>query len=193
MVILFCFSLGVERGRRVALAESGNAVTVVTPTPVAQTVPVKGAAAEDDDVIDNGSGKNMFEAFTASWRSPGKPALQTALPEPDKAVTAPKTVKVTPASAPDRAAKAVPPVTNKVAVRPASSGSFTVQVASYKSTQSAKREAENLKQKGYREVYVLPKGSFVIVCVGSFTTKSDASTLTRQLKNRYQDPVVRRL
>ncbi len=72
-------------------------------------------------------------------------------------------------------------------------GAYTLQVASYKNTQPAQREADKLKQKGFRDVYVLPKGAYVIVCVGNFTRKEDASSVKRQLKNRYQDFVIRRL
>ncbi|MEI8012493.1 MAG: SPOR domain-containing protein [Candidatus Omnitrophota bacterium] len=70
---------------------------------------------------------------------------------------------------------------------------YTLQVASYKNNPPAQREAEKLKQKGFRDVYVLPKGAYVIVCVGNFIRKEDASGVKRQLKNRYQDFVVRRL
>lgn len=72
-------------------------------------------------------------------------------------------------------------------------GSFTVQVASYKTEKVADREAESLKKKGYRDVYVVPKGAYVIVCVGNFSSKSDAKAYTSKLKNRYADTVVRRL
>ena len=72
-------------------------------------------------------------------------------------------------------------------------GAFTVQVASYKSEKVAGKEADSLKKKGYRDVYVVPKGAYVIVCVGNFSSKSDAKAYTSKLKNRYVDTVVRRL
>jgi hypothetical protein len=40
---------------------------------------------------------------------------------------------------------------------------------------------------------VLPKGTYTIVCVGNFQNKEDASGIKRQLNNRYQGSVVRRL
>ena len=96
-------------------------------------------------------------------------------------------------------AKAAPAVDPKIipadTAAPAGplNGAYTLQVASYKNSQPAQREADKLKQKGFRDVYVLPKGAYVIVCVGNFTRKEDASGVKRQLKSRYQDFVVRRL
>ena len=72
-------------------------------------------------------------------------------------------------------------------------GAYTLQIASYKGLKSAQREADKLKQKGFDNVYVLPKGAYTVVCVGNFQNKEDASGIKRQLNNRYQGSVVRRL
>jgi cell division protein FtsN len=103
--------------------------------------------------------------------------MNLAVPLP-KAVVKAKTAVVAPAVA---------------AVKPAGTGAYTIQVASYKGIKSAQREADKLKQKGFDNVYVLPKGTYTIVCVGSFRNKEDASGIKRQLNNRYQGSVVRRL
>jgi len=41
--------------------------------------------------------------------------------------------------------------------------------------------------------FVLPKGSYSIVCVGKFILKNDAARYSRKLKKKYNDCLVRRL
>ena len=88
---------------------------------------------------------------------------------------------------------AVEAVPAAVATAAAGSGAYTVQVASYKFEGPAQRAADLLKQKGFKDVYVLPKGSYTIVCVGNFQRKEDSSDTRRQLKSLYRDSLVRRL
>ena len=69
---------------------------------------------------------------------------------------------------------------------------FTIQVASYKSEKYAAKEANNIKQKDM-DIFVLPKGSHQILCVGKFEKKEDALALLSRLKGRYKDCLIRRL
>lgn len=69
---------------------------------------------------------------------------------------------------------------------------FTIQVASFKLEKNAREEAESLKKRGF-EGYVLPKGSYSIVCVGKFSDRSKAKQFATKLKGRYNDYLVRRL
>lgn len=139
MVVIFSFSLGIERGKRVALA------------------PVSSASSDAKDVAIGSNGAEKAEKVFE---------------------------KIEPVSSGSVA---------KAGVADAISGAYTLQVASYKGLKSAQREAENLKKKGFDHVYVLPKGAYTIVCVGNFQNKEDASHIKRQLNNRYQGSVVRRL
>ena len=198
MVVIFFFSLGVERGKKVVLSEVNNQVSAVAKP--ARTAPEEDLLADDNSTVPQAVTKaNFFQTLMASWKAKNDSSVKVAPSDDvakDKSVaTETSPLNVAPAVlTKDKPLKATPAATIAVtATATPSSGSYTVQVATYKSQKSAQHEAQNLKQKGYREVYVLPKGSFVIVCVGSFPTKSDASTFTRQLKNRYQDTVVRRL
>ena len=85
-------------------------------------------------------------------------------------------------------------VTAVLASLPKSSGGYTVQVASYKSTNGAQKEAATLKQKGYSDVHILSKGKYVILCIGSFQKKEEANLFSQKnLKSRYQDLRVRSL
>ena len=69
---------------------------------------------------------------------------------------------------------------------------FTIQVASFKLERNAQKEADGLKEKGF-EGYVVPKGSYSIVCVGKFNERSEAKQFATKLKHRYKDYLVRRL
>ena len=68
---------------------------------------------------------------------------------------------------------------------------YTIQVASFKSQKSADQEAKNLRSKGF-DIFVLPKGEHLIVCVGKFQQKDVAQKFLSKLKNKYNDSLVRR-
>ncbi|MFH1360553.1 MAG: SPOR domain-containing protein [Candidatus Omnitrophota bacterium] len=73
--------------------------------------------------------------------------------------------------------------------------SYTIQVASFQKEEYAQKEASRLKKDGFShyEIFVLPKGKFSIVCVGSFSQRNDAQENLSQLKRKYKDCLVRRL
>jgi hypothetical protein len=70
--------------------------------------------------------------------------------------------------------------------------SYTIQVASYKTLNSAEKEARQLKSRGFNPL-VLSKGDFSVVCVGQFINKGQAAEKMQELRKRYQDCFVRRL
>ena len=69
---------------------------------------------------------------------------------------------------------------------------YTIQVASFKLEKNALKEAESLKKDDY-ESFVVPKGSHTIVCVGKFLQQERAKILSKKLKKKYSDCLVRRL
>lgn len=71
-------------------------------------------------------------------------------------------------------------------------GTYTIQVASFKTTAYAKKEAELLKQRGYQSI-TLDKGKHVILCVGNVSNKEDAQALLSELRRYYKDCQIRRL
>ena len=174
MLVIFSFSMGIERGKRVALAAqvtsgdvaSAGATAAVSVPVVAGKVDKASEKAEAKDKVD----PSKMKGFPVSSQTVAK-------------------------------AKSMPVVTDAVitvqaktaALKAPTAGGYTLQVASYKGAQYAQREADKLKQKGFGDVYILAKGSYTIVCVGNFQKKEDASDVKRQLKGRYQDFVVRRL
>jgi septal ring-binding cell division protein DamX len=207
MVMIFCFSFGVERGKRIALSDvNGMAVAPVaapvvvsgnTPPKASQAVADKKVVADDDADLEDKPKTNILTGVLALFGGHGGTAASVQTAVQDKAVApAPeakvlKTAQTDPGK--DKALKPVPVVQAKDAIAKPGNGVYTVQVASYKSQKFAKKEADALTQKGFRDVQVVPKGAYVIVCVGNFPSKTDASAYTSKLKNRYQDPVVRRL
>ena len=70
---------------------------------------------------------------------------------------------------------------------------FTIQVASFKLKKNAEKEAESLKGLGLEDAFVVPKGSYSIVCIGKFVERDEARVFVNKLKNRYNDCLVRRL
>ncbi len=161
MVVIFSFSVGIERGRRAALVSPDPSVSDGASMTATSTSKVNKALEKDD--------AKKLQADVPKMKPVTGASQAVAKAEP-KAGTKSSAVSKAPVS-----------------------GAFTVQVASYKTQKPAQREADKLKEKGFKNVYVLPKGAYTIVCVGNFQSKADASDVQRQLKSRYQDFVVRRL
>lgn len=69
---------------------------------------------------------------------------------------------------------------------------YTIQVASFKKDEYAKKEAQLLIKKGYN-IFIVPKGGYSILCVGKFPQKERAQSLLGELKLKYKDSIVRRL
>lgn len=165
MVILFAFAIGMERGKRVALLDVNNTTSV---------------------------GKVVQEQVSPDPSIESRPFWQ-GFWKKGEAVTSTENVDVVPAtqSVQKPAGQVVVKAVAKVDAK--ASGSYTIQIASYKTKKGAQQEASTLKQKGYRDVFVLSKGSYVILCVGSFQKKEEASLFGKKLKGRYQDLRVRSL
>ena len=70
---------------------------------------------------------------------------------------------------------------------------YSIQVASYKSSATAKTEANNLKKEGFEPVIIRPGSPWTALCVGKFKTISEAKEFVKSLKNRYSDCFVREL
>lgn len=182
LVIIFAFSLGMERGKFVAL-NTGSVLTSSAEVEREAVLPVKKEVPSSEitrspvsaDIAQAG----LFDFFPKFAEAENKTEVAAVAKKQDVAAAV-KSAKAV--------AQAISSDVAKVAV-----GGFTVQVASYKSNKFAQREADALKKKGYSDVYVMNKGKYVILCVGKFNSKAGADKLTKKLKNNYQDSVVRRL
>lgn len=69
---------------------------------------------------------------------------------------------------------------------------YTIQLASYKNNAAAKKEAQRLKNNGHRAL-IMPKGNYIILCVGNFNNKEIAKTKLSEFKKTYHDGIIRRL
>jgi len=86
-------------------------------------------------------------------------------------------------STPDRAESGEEKVVDKF---------YTIQVASFKKRDMAQKEAMQLQDKGY-DIMVVPKGQYSIVCVGKFPVEEEAKVVSKELKKKYKDCLIRRL
>lgn len=69
---------------------------------------------------------------------------------------------------------------------------FTVQVATFKTKAYAQKEAKRLEDKGVKAL-IIPKGNYVIVCVGDFSDKHEAKAIVNKMRETYHDCFIRRL
>lgn len=71
---------------------------------------------------------------------------------------------------------------------------YTIQLASYKTRNSALKEAEGLKKKGLTPI-ILSKGGYSVLCVGSFSNRDSARQMLSEFKRQhnYKDCLIRRL
>lgn len=72
------------------------------------------------------------------------------------------------------------------------SGSFTIQVATFKTKANALKEAEFIKKRGLGPI-LFSKNGYFILCVGNFPRKESALGLLAELNKRYGNCQIRRL
>ncbi len=71
-------------------------------------------------------------------------------------------------------------------------GAFTIQGASFKAKVNAQKEAEVLKKRGF-DASILTKDSYIILCVGKFSKKEEATSFLGKLRKQYKDCLIREL
>ncbi|MFH1504722.1 MAG: SPOR domain-containing protein [Candidatus Omnitrophota bacterium] len=69
---------------------------------------------------------------------------------------------------------------------------YRVQVASFQKENSAREEAEKLREKGHQAL-IVKRGKYTVVYVGEFDTKKEAINKLNTLKERYKDCILRKL
>lgn len=119
--------------------------------------------------------------------APIQPVVAVPAPTPD---TAPAPVEpITPivAEAPKPVLKTAEAVKKPATVdKP-----YTIQVASYKTPDLAKKEISRIKAMGY-SADVIKKGNYFILCVGSFATKDAAKQTLAVMGKRYKGCMIRK-
>ncbi|MBF0521565.1 MAG: SPOR domain-containing protein [Candidatus Omnitrophica bacterium] len=165
MALVLFFSLGIERGKQLALVT---------------TAPQKIAVAEEpkNAII---ARPQILQRFPGAVS--GQQVKRQALPV-EKAVNVriPQPQKVSPAV-----------VTPPPKERDLLNDYYTIQVASYKQNDRAQKEALKIKNSWGHETFVVVKGSYSIVCLGKFVKRDEAKLLAGRLKGKYTDYLIRRL
>ncbi|MBU1112615.1 MAG: SPOR domain-containing protein [Candidatus Omnitrophica bacterium] len=69
---------------------------------------------------------------------------------------------------------------------------YNIQVASFQQETAARREVEQLKEKGY-PTSTSKKGKYIVIYVGEFDDKEKAKSNLEHLKKRYKDCFLRQL
>lgn len=128
--------------------------------------------------------KDLEVSLQAKYQKMAQTSPAPAQPVAEKNVTSDTAEAYDPPVKTD--AEAPAPVEKKV------DNQYTIQVASFKLEKHAKQEALTLKNKGF-ETLVMPKGNYMIVCVGQFKEHGEAKDFSRKLKGDYKDLLVRRL
>lgn len=171
MVILFAFAIGVERGKGIALKDIGH----------------PSASGRSASFRDPGTAPAPAKPFWSMFQQPAAEADSASQEETRRApAAAPHSEAVAVVAKAESSEKDDSPTVRTGAA-------FTVQIASYKTEKSAQIEAGNLKKRGYEDVFTMQKGNHVILCVGNFQKKEEASLFGKKLMGRYQDLIVRSL
>jgi len=96
------------------------------------------------------------------------------------------------ASVPQQAQAAIQPKAVSSTVAAVPQQGYTIQLASFKNSGLARKEAEALKKRGFTPFIAL-KGNYSILCVGNFNSKENAKPLLSEIKKIYPDSFIRRL
>ena len=166
MSMVFAFSLGVEKGKKVK-----NSSSVRQPLPVVTKEVVVAAAlpAPEKAATLNSSVKTPTASAPLAQINQTKKNSVAAGAPPANSLRVKETFSL-------------PSSSNKP---------YTIQVASFKDDQYAQKEASVLKNKNL-DSFVIAKGNFFIVCIGKFSKKEEANGLLSKLKRTYNDCLVRR-
>ncbi|MCM8791943.1 MAG: SPOR domain-containing protein [Candidatus Omnitrophica bacterium] len=68
---------------------------------------------------------------------------------------------------------------------------YTIQVATYKTSDYAQKEANKLKKNGF-DTMIISKDKYILLCVGKFLNRHEAEIVLAKLKKRYEDCFIRR-
>jgi cell division septation protein DedD len=163
------FACGVERGKRLATEERLISPTLAM-TPASASTPM---TTPPRTVIES----------PADIQEPAPPKKKTRTAAP-AALKPAKTVTPAPAKAKPKPAAPMKAANTKLR--------FAVQVVTYSKPQLAQHELQRLKRAG-EKAFLLTKQGRVVVCIGPFPNKENATAKLANLKRQYQDCFVRTL
>jgi len=167
LLLVITFSLGVERGKKVAST---------TRKQILQELQLIETATADAVKISPPDGVTSVEIVTETG-IPSLPPQMTAQKPVGKTTTVPTVAAKTPEKPVEQAKL---------------QGNYTIQVASYGKASYAQTEADRLKKEGF-DAFVIQKGKYVILCVGRFPASASAQDVRLKLKKKYKDCFIRKL
>ena len=161
MAGLVLFSLGMERGRRVAQRSPTQPLTAGAP-------------------VATHRGQTSL-AFAENAPTPPVRMPSGTVPSAQA-----KASVVAPAAAP-----AAAPITTTAAAAPTNAkGQFTIQLATFTQPALAEEELRLLRKGGYQP-FLIKTGKFSAVCVGAYATRQEATRQLAAVKSSYHDSFVR--
>jgi len=191
---IISFSLGVEKGKRMSVNPVRNTTQTSLNTIASNGVNqpalanLKGKSPVGHPAIGGAIAKPTNQKAVV-WPPIAKPTNQKAVVWPPIAKpTNQKAVVWPPIAKPIK--KVEPPKQPPVVLT--QQGPYTIQVASFKTNLYAQKEAELLKQRGFKAL-TLKRGKYIILCVGNFPNKETARPLLSELSKYYKSCYIRRL
>lgn len=185
LLMVFSFSLGVEKGKRIVRASLQSEILKAKDI---ITKEIEDAWKAKLSTTLSRAKQALVQAKQNEAASSAALAAQMSVVRESRraeaALTPQSVAQQTPVAAPAPQPIAADPETLKNA--------YTIQVASFKKEQRAQEEATILRGKGL-EIFVLSKGSHSIVCVGKYSQKAQATAALAKLRKRYKDCIVRSL
>lgn len=205
MGVIFSFSLGVEKGKQsiAAITTSVSGIAEVDSFPLeapgksSQPVRIKSQGLSpvvaDGIMAKNPANKRGAAQGLRLTKEAGEAAVKQNLKL--TAVKPPSTITKAQTPQPPKMVSKTTEAKNTMAqgsVPQKSTGAYTIQIASFKEGEYAKKEAADLGKRGY-DIFILPKGNYSIVCVGKFSRQEQARIMLGELKRKYKDCIIRRL
>jgi cell division septation protein DedD len=187
MVLIVCYSLGVERGKYLVRRETENSEGIkqagVSKVPKKKSPP-KGRKSKPPTTFAKSFFPESDDSTVTAPSLPAAPRVEVRLEVPAEM----------PAAVPVPEPKPKPKPKPKPVKTAQSASKYTIQVATFGTGASAKKEMARLKKKGYRPFVINGlnrRGKFSKICVGSYESISDAAGDLKKLKKIYGDCFVR--
>ena len=181
MAMVFIFSLGVEKGKKlIGQSDVAMVMDYSNPPAIASAHAVMSSDSSSQVSPVAMSAQTVMVKTTQNKIQPT--AVNRLNPQRQNNDMVKATEKIA-STTPSNKAQTLPQILNKP---------YTIQVASFKDEKYAQKEAMALKNRNF-DVFVISKGNFSIVCVGKFSKKDEANGILAKLKKNYNDCLVRRL
>ncbi len=170
ILLVTCFSLGVERGKRIVAGKQWR--------PEEEAVAEKGVITEEKMQVALVKEKTQALVEPQAPVKPQRPVKLQSPVEPQAPVKLQRPVKDN-------------KVPEKITVAQKKTLPFAVQVAAYTGNNQAEKEKRLLESKGYG-VEIAKSGKYFVIYVVGFADRKEAGIALEKLRERYKDCFVRK-